>query len=91
MCELGGDGCGCASNRCVRGHAPLTRGWRARASDCLDGWRPYITVSLHDLIVSAVGRQLSPENDPRMRDEQSGLAGLGQRCYRTTKWLYKMQ
>lgn len=56
---------------------------------CFDAWRHYITVSLRDPIVSGAGRQLSHEDDPRMRLEGwAWLAGLGERRYRTTKWLY---
>jgi hypothetical protein len=45
----------------------------ARADDCFDlcfdAWRHYITVGLRDPIVSGAGRQLSHEDDPRMRVE----------------------
>jgi hypothetical protein len=36
---------------------------------CFDAWRHYITVSLRGPIVSGAGRQLSHEDDPRMRAE----------------------
>jgi hypothetical protein len=62
----------------------LTTAWTSAST-----WRHYITVSLRDPIVSGVGRQRSHEDDPRMRVEVwARLAGVGERCYRTTKWLY---
>jgi hypothetical protein len=55
---------------------------------CFDAWTHDITVSLRDPIMSGAGRRLSHDDDPRRVDGWVWLAGLGERCYRTTKWLY---